>query len=95
VSVGGGGGEVSASEVVGSVSVELVAPVSSVVTASVSVDETVVVSSVPVLTLLASTGVPSSAWAAKAPPSAAPRANTTVAAKRRPTDRARIDPCSR
>jgi len=52
---------VSASEVVGSLSVELVVPVSSVVTASVSVEEPVVVSSVPVLMLLAPRAVPSSA----------------------------------
>jgi hypothetical protein len=85
-SVGAGGSSVEVSSVV----------VSSVVTGSDSV-EVDAVSSVDVLPLAASIAVPSSADAANAPPSAAPSANTTVATKRRPTDRARIDPfsCSR
>jgi hypothetical protein len=96
VSVGVGGGGVSASEVVGSLS-ELVVAASSVVVLSVSVEveEPVVVSSVTVLALAASTGRPSSACAAKAPPSAAPRANSMVATNRSAIDRARIAPFSR
>ena len=96
VSEGVGSVDVGASSVVVSSVVVSSVVASSVVTGSVPV-EVEIVSSVDVLTLAASTAIPSSAEAAKAPPSAAPSVNMTVATKIRPTDRARIDPfsCSR
>src|SRR5213593_1086977 len=68
--------------------------VASLVVGSVDVSAVGVVPSVDEPRLLASTGVPSSADAPNAPPSAAPAANRRVATKTMTTDRARIDPRS-